>query len=176
MGETHKPKALIGLGNPDQRYARTRHNIGFQIIDALATAHGGQWQRKRTEEVARIQIHDMNIILIKPQTYMNNSGDVVPFLKKEGVQPLDALVIHDELELPFGKIAFKVGGSAKGHNGLKSIIQAWGTADFARLRIGIGRPVHKEAVAQYVLEPFDNEAEVQGMIDEALVFIENLYM
>ena len=81
----HKPKALIGLGNPDLRYARTRHNIGFQIIDALAAAYGGQWQRKRAEEVARIQIHETSVILIKPQTYMNNSGDVVPFLKKEGV-------------------------------------------------------------------------------------------
>jgi peptidyl-tRNA hydrolase, PTH1 family len=170
-----QPKALIGLGNPDLRYARTRHNIGFQVIDALATAHGGQWQRKRVEEVAYIQMHDANVILIKPQTYMNNSGDVVPFLKKEGIQPIEVLVIHDELELPFGKIASKVGGSAKGHNGLKSIIQAWGTAEFGRLRIGIGRPVHKEDVAQYVLQPFDDQAAVQKVIDEAVTVIEKLY-
>lgn len=170
-----KPKALIGLGNPDLRYARTRHNIGFQVIDALAAAYGGQWQRKRAEEVARIEIKEESVLLIKPQTYMNNSGDVVPFLRKEQIKPAETLVIHDELELPFGKLATKVGGSAKGHNGLKSIIQAWGSAEFARLRIGIGRPAHKEDVAHYVLEPFEDQAEVQRMIDEALICIEAMY-
>ena len=175
MGETHKPKSLIGLGNPDQRYARTRHNIGFQIIDALAAAHGGQWQRKRTEEVARIQIHDTSVILIKPQTYMNNSGDVVPFLKKEGVQPLEALVIHDELELPLAKLLSKSAEVRKVIMDLNRLFRPGGLQRLPDCEYGIGRPVHKEAVAQYVLEPFDDQAEVQRVIDEALVSIENLY-
>ncbi len=170
-----KPLAIIGLGNPEPRFMKTRHNIGFQIIDALGEAHGASWQRKQNAEVASLSLGETRILLLKPQTYMNNSGDAIPLLKKEGIKAADTLVLHDELELPFGKIALKVGGSAKGHNGLKSLIQAWGTDEFTRLRFGIGRPDHKEQVPSYVLHPFENPSEVADRVHDAVNLIENLY-
>jgi peptidyl-tRNA hydrolase, PTH1 family len=170
-----RPTAIVGLGNPEPKFARTRHNVGFQIIDALAEKHGGQWHPRHVEEVAHIVINGAKILLVKSQTYMNNSGDIVPYLKKEGIKPLDALVIHDELELPFGKISIKRGGSAKGHNGLKSVMEKWGTDEFARLRFGIGRPDDKEHVPDYVLHNFENQAEAQRLIQESVAMIEQLY-
>ncbi len=170
-----KPVAIIGLGNPEPRFMRTRHNIGFQIIDELARSHGASWQQKPKYEAASITLDDTQVLLIKPLTYMNNSGDVVPFLKKNGIKPEETLVLHDELELPFGKIALKVGGSAKGHNGLKSLIQAFGTDAFARLRFGIGRPAEKEAVPSYVLSSFEKPIEVEGLVGQAVMMIEKVY-
>ncbi len=170
-----RPTAIVGLGNPDVKFSRTRHNVGFQIIDVLAAQHGGQWHRRHVEEVARIVIGDAKVLLIKPQTYMNNSGDVVPYLKKEGKKPVDTLIIHDELELSFGKISLRRGGSAKGHNGLKSIIEKWGTDEFARLRFGIGRPEDRDNVPHYVLHQFEDPAEAERLIQEAVTMIEQLY-
>lgn len=170
-----RPLAIIGLGNPEPRFMRTRHNIGFSIIDALASAHGASWQSKKNYEAASISFGDTRVLLVKPQTYMNNSGDVVPALKQAGIKPADTLVLHDELELPFGKIALKVGGSAKGHNGLKSLISACGTDEFARLRFGIGRPDIKEQVPSYVLNPFENPSEVTHLIQNAVTLIQDLY-
>lgn len=170
-----KPKALIGLGNPESRLKHTRHNIGFDVIDALATLHGGQWQRKSSNEVATVTLEGHEVLLVKPQTYMNNSGDAIPLIKKHGFKPEEVLVIHDELELPFGRLAFKQGGSAKGHNGLRSIIERWGTDGFARLRYGIGRPLHKEQVGDYVLQKFENSKEAEYLINESISLIEQLY-
>lgn len=170
-----KPRVIIGLGNPEPRFMRTRHNIGFQIIDALAETQGAVWRMKQNAEVTTIEYDGARILLMKPQTYMNNSGQVVPALKKEGFKPEDMLVLHDELELPFGKLAFKFGGSAKGHNGLKSLIQAWGTDAFGRFRFGIGRPEQREQVPDYVLQSFENPPAVQQQVDQAVQMIKNLY-
>ncbi len=170
-----RPKALIGLGNPDARFRHTRHNIGFDVIDALAVSCGGQWQRKGAVDLATITLQGQEVLLMKPQTYMNNSGDAVPLLKKHAFKPDEVLVIHDELELPFGKLAFKQAGSAKGHNGLKSIIERWGTDGFNRLRFGIGRPVQKEFVPDYVLQKFEDSKEVVRLIGESVALIEQLY-
>src|SRR5579871_1211881 len=114
-------KAIIGLGNPGKQYYHHRHTIGFRVLDALCEHYGGNWQTKEMMEYAEIVVNGKNIMLIKPQTYMNSSGKVIPFLQKKGLQPANLLVVHDELELPFGTIKVRVGGSAKGHNGLKSI-------------------------------------------------------
>lgn len=170
-----KPLVIIGLGNPEPRFMRTRHNIGFQIVDALAEAQSASWRTKQNAEVASIQFDGVRVLLMKPQTYMNNSGQVVPALKKEGFTVEDILVLHDELELPFGKLAFKCGGSAKGHNGLKSLIQAWGTDAFARFRFGIGRPEQREQVPEYVLQSFENPPAVQQQVDLSVQMIEDLY-
>ena len=168
------PKVIIGLGNPGPQFMFNRHNIGFRVLDALATSHGGQWRARDTMQVSPITINGVKVLLVKPQTYMNQSGTVIPYLKKQGFGPEDALVIHDELEMPFSKIAVRMGGSARGHNGLKSLINQWGE-QFARLRFGIGRPERKEDVPNYVLQNFENLPEAENLIQEAVGIIDQFY-
>jgi len=171
---TPKIKAIIGLGNPGAKYSSNRHNIGFMILDELAEACNSNWSKSDNFESAKIEIGDNSILLIKPQTFMNNSGQVVAALKKKGIKPEEILVVHDELELPYGKIALKFAGSAKGHNGLKSIIA--NTSDqFWRLRFGIGRPLNREDVPNYVLENF-RESDLNTKIDESIKNIEALFI
>lgn len=148
-------KACIGLGNPGHKYATTRHNIGFRCVDSIAEVLGGQWKATPLMEVAEVQnpISGKTLYLIKPQTFMNESGKVLGFLQKKGIKPEEIIVMHDELEKPFGFTGIAFGGSAKGHNGLRSIIGMIGS-DFWRLKFGIGRPVNKEDVAAYVLSSF----------------------
>lgn len=157
-------KAIVGLGNPGPTYTFTRHNIGFLILDALADYDQATWQKKQNMELCSIIMHDQKIVLIKPLTYMNNSGEVLGYLKKQGIEQENILVIHDELELPFGVLKFKFDGSAKGHNGLKSII-AHGGSNFLRLRFGIDRPVDRNDVSDYVLGQF---REPQIVLDEKI--------
>lgn len=169
------PKAIIGLGNPGHDFERTRHNIGFLILDELSRKYNGNFRIIDKAELAEIQINGYRVILVKPLTYMNNSGDVVSILKKKGISSEHSLVVHDELEFPFGKIGLKFGGSARGHNGLRSIILMW-SDKFARLRFGIGRPEKKEDVAKYVLSQFNQDpTELKNKIDEAVSIIESLY-
>lgn len=164
-------KAIIGLGNPGHKFEKTRHNIGFQVLDALALNHQASWASKDNLEYTQITFKDEPVYLIKPQTFMNDSGKVIPFLLKKGIKPEEILVVHDELEKPFGSVSIKSGGSARGHNGLRSIISIMG-ADFPRLRCGIGRPEHKEDVANYVLRPFsESEADLKKMINQAIDLI-----
>lgn len=150
-------KAIIGLGNPGRPYYFNRHSIGFRIVDALAQRHAGSWRARDDMEVAEIILNGNKVFLIKPQAFMNNSGRVIPWLTKQGIKAENVIVVHDELELPFGKLALKKGGSARGHNGLRSIITSIGE-DFYRLRFGIGRPEQKEQVAAYVLQDFSEDA------------------
>jgi PTH1 family peptidyl-tRNA hydrolase len=159
-----KIKAIVGLGNPGPAYCNTRHNIGFLIVDALADQQYGSWQKKENMELCSVTINDQKILLIKPQTFMNSSGQVLSYLKKQGVEQENILVVHDELELPFGQIKLKFDGSAKGHNGLKSII-AHGGSNFLRLRFGIDRPADRNDVPDYVLAKFK---EQQSLIDEKI--------
>ncbi len=168
-------KAIIGLGNPGRQYYHNRHNIGFRIVDALSEKYMTLWRSKENMEITDIMIGDQKIILIKPQTFMNASGTVISHLIKQGIKAENILVVHDELELPFGQIKFKVGGSHRGHNGLKSIISVCGP-DFARLRFGIGRPEQKEEVPNYVLRNFvEDSAEVDRLRDEAVEMLEQLF-
>ena len=168
-------RAIIGLGNPGPQYQFNRHNIGFRVVDALAERHGGEWKNKEHAKVAHVQINGVPVILIKPQTFMNDSGKVVSFLTKQGSKPEHILVVHDELELPFGQLKIKIGGSHKGHNGLRSIMVACGDA-FARLRFGIGRPENRDHVSGYVLENFrESKEEVERLINEACLIIESMY-
>ncbi len=158
-------KAIIGLGNPGQQYAKNRHNIGFRIVDEFVEQSGGSWRTTSDMAIAEIQVPSasgslQSIIAIKPQTYMNNSGRVVSFLQKKGIKPEEILVIHDELEKSFGATQIRLGGSARGHNGLKSIIGSMGDG-FWRLRFGIGRPADKAEVSNYVLTNFDRDEEQQ---------------
>jgi len=169
-------RAIIGLGNPGAKYAGHRHSIGFRVLDALAERYGASWQTNDTMSHATIHVPldamQHELILIKPLTFMNNSGKVVSWLQKKGIKSDQILVVHDELEKPFGQILLRFAGSHKGHNGLKSIIGAMGT-DFWRLKFGIGRPVDKDAVPDYVLSNFprDEEARVPELVDQALALL-----
>ena len=174
MDKPDKIKAIIGLGNPGPAYYRTRHSIGFQVIDSFANRHGGSWNKKEFFEYAEVECNNQSLLLIKPQTFMNASGKIVPFLVKKGIKPEECLVIHDELELPFGKVTQRLGGSARGHNGLRSLIASMG-ADFWRLRCGIGRPEDQTSVSDFVLQPFSqSREEVLQMINKAVDTLEAL--
>lgn len=169
---------VVGLGNPGKQYYNTRHNIGFRIVDALAKKYGGIWESKKNMAIAEIIIHGKKIVLIKPDTFMNDSGKVIPFLQKQGIRPENILVVHDELEKPFGALTFKVSGSHRGHNGLRSIISVWGK-DFARFRFGIGRPKSRtsKSVGEYVLQNFtQNSKEIEQKIDQSVSMIEQLFI
>lgn len=146
---------IVGLGNPGAKHARHRHNVGFMAADAIHRRHGfGPWRKRFQAEVAEGMLAGEKCLLIKPQTYMNRSGQAVGeaagFFK---LAPTDVLVIHDEVDLPPGKIRMKTGGGVAGHNGLRSIGSAIGS-DFRRLRIGVGHPGAKEQVPRYVLHDF----------------------
>ena len=166
-------KAIIGLGNPGDRYYKTRHSIGYRIIDELVNRAGESWHDRGLLQTAEITLNDHPIIAIKANSYMNDSGKVIPYLLKKGITASEILVIHDELEKQPGTLAIKVGGSHRGHNGLRSIIAVCGDG-FYRLRVGIGRPADKADVATYVLEPFEaSETELRQLIDNAVELIFN---
>lgn len=163
-------RAIIGLGNPGAEYADTRHNAGFRFL-ALAAAEYGAVLRAEprfSAAAAKATIDAREVWLLAPQTFMNNSGDAaVKFAHFYKLAPAELLVVHDELDLPLGAVRLKVGGGAGGHNGVADIAQKLGTPDFARLRIGIGRPEKSAQVVSYVLKrPPLAEAE---RIDAALL-------
>lgn len=168
-------KVIIGLGNPGPKYYMTRHSIGFRVLDALAYRYGASWFDQNNMEIASAQINERGVLLVKPMTFMNNSGAVIPALQKKGIKQENILVVHDDLERAFGKLSFKMGGSAGGHNGLRSIIDYCGK-DFMRLRVGIDRPESREMVSDYVLRPLDqSDAEVDQVIERAVGMIEKLF-
>ncbi len=168
---------VVCLGNPGRKYAKTRHNIGFIVGDEIAKRYnfrsGG---KKFSSQYSSGRVGGVDCVLIFPQTYMNNSGmavqQVMSFFKEDHSS---LFVIHDEIELPFGDLRIKKGGGHKGHNGLRSIIQETGSADFTRMRFGVGRPDHEDySVADYVLSNFTAEemSRFESMFDRACVFLE----
>lgn len=167
---------IVGLGNPGREYANNRHNIGFQIADRLAAAHGLTFNKQQQRAiVAPGRFGERRVIVVKPQTYMNDSGRSVSALLNFYKIPLDRLlVIYDELDLPFGTIRLRSDGGAGGHNGMRSIISQLGTNEYARLRFGIGRPPGRMEPAAFVLQDFnrDEALEVPALIDRAMEAIE----
>ncbi len=135
-------KIIVGLGNPGPGYARSRHNVGFRCIDTLAAKHSlSFYQRYAHSEVAAGRIEGMEVVLAKPRTFMNLSGNaVLGLMARHRVKPADLIVVYDDMDLPLGKVRLRGSGSAGGHRGMESIIQRIGTTEFPRLRIGIGRP------------------------------------
>jgi len=167
--------AIIGLGNPGSQFEKTRHNIGFRVLDQLVEQTNGSWSKQNNLEQATVELNQQKILLIKPQTFMNNSGQVINYLTKRGIKLENILVVHDELELPFGVLKFKQGGSAKGHNGLKSIMSVLGD-NFLRLRFGIDRPARSDSsmpVDKYVLSKFSTQEEnsLAEKINQAIFLI-----
>ncbi|MDY6950827.1 MAG: aminoacyl-tRNA hydrolase [Thermodesulfobacteriota bacterium] len=154
-------RLIVGLGNPGEKYRHTRHNMGFMVVDRLAHAHGILLERRKFNVLlGRGKVGSQPIILAKPMTYMNLSGpavrDLAFFFKFE---KQDILVIHDDIDLVFGQIKIKEKGGNGGHNGVKSLIEALGTGEFTRLRVGIGRPETRQRVRAYVLSGFDAQQE-----------------
>jgi len=147
---------VAGLGNPGAQYAAHRHNIGFLCADALASAHGIALNRTRFKALCgEGRIAGARTVLLKPQTFMNDSGaSVAPASRWYKIGPERVVVVYDDLDLPFGKIRLRPGGSSGGHNGIRSIIAELGRQDFARVRVGIGRPSQGDPV-DYVLNAFD---------------------
>jgi PTH1 family peptidyl-tRNA hydrolase len=161
-------KLIVGLGNPGREYARTRHNAGWWFVDELAGRYKGSWRAEAREhtELARIQLENADVWLLKPTSYMNNSGGPIASVAKfYRVSPPEILVVHDEIDLPPGIARLKKGGGHGGHNGLRDVIAHIG-ADFWRLRLGVGHPGAKELVIGSVLDR-PTGAEQQA-IDEAL--------
>lgn len=146
----------VGLGNPGREHARQRHNIGFMALDAIARRHGfGPWRSRFKGEIADGSIAGQRITLLKPQTYMNASGQSVqPAAGFHKIPPADVWAFHDELDLAPGKVRVKRGGGAAGHNGLRDMQRAFGSPDFWRVRLGIGHPGMKERVHGHVLGDF----------------------
>jgi PTH1 family peptidyl-tRNA hydrolase len=145
---------VVGLGNPGSEYQASRHNVGAEVIELLAQRHGGTLKRTRERAlVAEVRIEDDRVALAFPQTYMNLSGEAVALLvKRHGItDPERIVIVHDELDLPLGRIQIKRGGGLAGHNGLRSIKAHLHTDEFVRVRIGVGKPETKEQGADHVL-------------------------
>jgi peptidyl-tRNA hydrolase, PTH1 family len=141
---------VVGLGNPGRSYERTRHNAGYLVADELARRHAGSWRKRKKAEAAPVTLGLNDATLLKPRTFMNNSGSAI-----SDYRPEDLIVVHDDLDLEAGTVRVKVGGGAGGHNGLRSIIGRMGNA-FVRVRIGIGRPPAGVGVTDYVLSRMDS--------------------
>lgn len=160
------PKLVVGLGNPGRQYAQHRHNVGFQVVEALAEAHGLEFDKlKHKARMAVGRIVDQRVVLAKPLTYMNKSGESVSPLAHWYKTPLDQmLVVYDDLDIPLGTVRLRPRGGSGGHRGMRSIIQQLGAEDFPRLRVGIDRPPAGWDPADYVLSPF-TEDEVPVVVD-----------
>lgn len=166
-------RVVVGLGNPGPRYERTRHNAGFWFVDEVARLHGGSFrsERKFQGQVAKVRIAGEEVTLLKPDTFMNKSGESIgPLLRFFKMDPAAMLVAHDEIDLPPGGLKLKQDGGHGGHNGLRDTIRVLGTRAFGRLRIGVGHPGHKDDVVPYVLTnaPAAEQRDIESAIDRAV--------
>jgi PTH1 family peptidyl-tRNA hydrolase len=176
-GETASTLDLLvaGLGNPGREYARTRHNVGWMVVDELARRQSGSWRSKFSGQLAEIRLDEARLALVKPETYMNESGRSIGAAAKFFKSPVDAvLVVHDDVDLEEGRLQARLGGGLAGHNGLRSISSALGSQDFLRLRIGVGRPGRgdRRSVADFVLAPFSPETDVDGLVGRSADAVE----
>ncbi|MGB3323460.1 MAG: aminoacyl-tRNA hydrolase [Mycolicibacterium fortuitum] len=167
-----EPLLVVGLGNPGPAYAKTRHNVGFMVADILAARIGSAFKvhKKSGAEVITGRLAGAPVVLAKPRCYMNESGrQVGPLAKFYSVPPGRIVVIHDELDIDFGRIRLKIGGGEGGHNGLRSVASALGSKDFQRVRIGVGRPPGRKDPAAFVLEAFTaaERAELPTICEQA---------
>ena len=154
-----EPLLVVGLGNPGPQYALTRHNLGFLVLDVLADRIGETFKvhKKSGADVATGRLAGRPVVLAKPRVYMNESGrQVGPLAKFYSVPARDVIIVHDELDIDFGRIRLKYGGGVAGHNGLRSVGSALSTNDFHRVRVGIGKPPGRQSGASFVLENFSS--------------------
>lgn len=169
-------RLVVGLGNPGDKYAATRHNVGFMVVDALAARHDiGIVQMKYRSLTGKGVVAGKQVIIAKPQTFMNLSGEAVkPLFSYIDINSEDVIVIHDDLDLEFGRIKIKSGGGHGGHNGVRSIISHLGNKDFIRVRVGIGNPPPSWSVSNYVLSPFsaDERADLARTLEKSADAVE----
>jgi PTH1 family peptidyl-tRNA hydrolase len=178
-GETASTLELLvaGLGNPGPEHARDRHNVGWMVADELARRHSGSFRSKFSGRLAETRVDNLRIAVLKPETYMNESGrSIAAAARFFKVAPANVLVVHDDVDLPLGRLQARLGGGLAGHNGLRSISQALGTPEFQRLRIGVGRPERGDPrpVADYVLSPFAPEDDVVELVGRSADAVESL--
>jgi len=168
---------VVGLGNPGREYAHNRHNAGAMVVDELARRHGGSWRSKFSGQLAEIRLEGHKLALLKPETYMNESGTSVGaaarFFK---VAPDAVLVVHDESDLEAGRLQVRLGGGLAGHNGLRSIASQLKTQDFLRLRVGVGRPERgdRRPLADWVLSDFEPHEDAEALVARAADAVETL--
>lgn len=168
---------VAGLGNPGREYAATRHNVGWMVLDELARRHSGSWKEKFSGRLAEIRIEGAKLALVKPETYMNESGRSLGGAAAFFKTPVDqVLVVHDDVDLDEGRLQARAGGGLAGHNGLRSIAQHLGSQEFLRLRIGVGRPGRgdRRSVADFVLAPFAPETDVDALVARAAEAVESI--
>lgn len=166
---------VAGLGNPGAAYARTRHNIGWLVVDHLASTHNGSFRGKFSGQLSEIRVEGRRLALLKPETYMNESGRSIAAAARFFKVDLRAvLIVHDDVDLEEGRLQLRLGGGLAGHNGLRSIVQALGTQEFARLRIGVGRPGRGDPrpVADWVLSLFPVETDVDAIVARSASAVE----
>jgi PTH1 family peptidyl-tRNA hydrolase len=166
---------VVGLGNPGREYERTRHNAGWLVLDELARRKGGSWRSKFSGSLAEVRLDGLRLGLLKPETYMNESGRSVGaaarFFK---VEPDAMLVVHDDVDLEPGRLQARLGGGLAGHNGLRSLAQHLGSQDFLRLRIGVGRPGRgdRRSVSDWVLSAFSPEDDIDALVSRSADAVE----
>jgi PTH1 family peptidyl-tRNA hydrolase len=168
---------VAGLGNPGREYERTRHNAGWLVVDEVARRHGGSWRSKFSGSLAEVRVGEQRLALLKPETYMNESGRSVSAAARFFKVPAESiLVVHDDVDLEAGRLQARRGGGLAGHNGLRSLAQDLGTQDFLRLRIGVGRPGRGDPrpVADWVLSPFAPEEDVEALVARGADAVETI--
>lgn len=168
---------VAGLGNPGREYIRNRHNVGHLVVDELARRHGGSWKAKFNGQLAEVRIDGHKVALLKPETYMNDSGrSVSAAMRFFKLEPDAVLVVHDESDLPLARLQARIGGGLAGHNGLRSVAQHLGTPEFLRLRVGVGRPERgdRRPLADYVLADFEPHEDPEALVAAAADAVELL--
>jgi peptidyl-tRNA hydrolase, PTH1 family len=168
---------VVGLGNPGREYERTRHNVGWLVLDELARRLGASWRGKFSGKLTEVRLDGDRLALLKPETFMNDSGrSVAAAARFFKVEPESLLIVHDDVDLEPGRLQARAGGGLAGHNGLRSLAQSLGSQDFLRLRIGVGRPGRGDhrSVADYVLSGFDPEEDVDGLVTRSADAVETL--
>ncbi len=168
---------VVGLGNPGREHARHRHNVGWMVVEELARRHGASWKAKFSGQVTELRIDGHRVALLKPETFMNESGRSVGAAARfYKLEPDAVLVVHDEIDLDPGRLQARRGGGLAGHNGLRSIAAHLGTQDFLRLRVGVGRPGRGDPrpPADYVLSPFTAEEDAETLVARAADAVETL--
>jgi peptidyl-tRNA hydrolase, PTH1 family len=168
---------VAGLGNPGREYAKNRHNVGWMVVDELARRHDGSWKSKFNGRVAEIRVDGHKLALLKPETFMNDSGRAVrAAMQYFKLEPDAVLVVHDEGDLPRGRLQARIGGGLAGHNGLRSVANHLATPEFLRLRVGVGRPERgdRRSLADFLLADFEPHDDAESLVAAAADAVELL--